>query len=260
MYDGLVSFLLENGYEVYKYIDQIKTKERHETYLKIAKEEIGIPNFEKFKTLEIYINPIEGNEIEEISQETIINEIVEQIERSMSDIDDNNSFYRDIFVTAPTGAGKSIMFQIPAVYAAQKYGSLMIAISPLVELMNDQVDNLVKRGYYKVARLNSDINPFDKAEILKKINYGKIDILYLSPEILLSYSIETIIGIRDISAIIVDEAHMDSYLKDKNYAKILFGMSAIKDYHVIGCIMVLNNIYRRTNRRNNLITPQAFVF
>ena len=162
MYDGLVGFLLENGYEVYLYTDKEKIKERHETYLEIAKKEIGIPNFEQFKTIEIYKKCAEyakskGIEIEEISQETVINEIVEQIEKSKSDIDGNNSFYRDIFVTAPTGAGKSVMFQIPAIYAAKKYGSLTIVISPLVELMNDQVDNLVKRGYYKAARLNSDI-------------------------------------------------------------------------------------------------------
>ena len=208
MYNGLVGFLSENNYEVYKYEDIDKAKERHEIYLEIAKNEIGIPNFEKFKTLEIYKNPLEGNETEEISQETIINEIVEQIEKSKSDKEDNNSFYRDIFVTAPTGAGKSVMFQIPAVYAAKKYGSLTIVISPLVELMNDQVENLVKRGYYRAARLNSDVNPFDKTEILKKINDGEIDILYLSPEVLLSYSIDTIIGTRDISTIIVDEAHI----------------------------------------------------
>ena len=208
MYNGLVGFLSENNYEVYKYEDIDKAKERHEIYLEIAKNEIGIPNFEKFKTLEIYKNPLEGNEVEEISQETIINEIVEQIEKSKSDKEDNNSFYRDIFVTAPTGAGKSVMFQIPAVYAAKKYGSLTIVISPLVELMNDQVENLVKRGYYRAARLNSDVNPFDKTEILKKINDGEIDILYLSPEVLLSYSIDTIIGTRDISTIIVDEAHI----------------------------------------------------
>ena len=208
MYNGLVGFLSENNYEVYKYEDIDKAKERHEIYLEIAKNEIGIPNFEKFKTLEIYKNPLEGNEVEEISQETIINEIVEQIEKSKSDKEDNNSFYRDIFVTAPTGAGKSVMFQIPAVYAAKKYGSLTIVISPLVELMNDQVENLVKRGYYRAERLNSDVNPFDKTEILKKINDGEIDILYLSPEVLLSYSIDTIIGTRDISTIIVDEAHI----------------------------------------------------
>ena len=208
MYNGLVGFLSENNYEVYKYEDIDKAKERHEIYLEIAKNEIGIPNFEKFKTLEIYKNPLEGNETEEISQETIINEIVEQIEKCKSDKEDNNSFYRDIFVTAPTGAGKSVMFQIPAVYAAKKYGSLTIVISPLVELMNDQVENLVKRGYYRAARLNSDVNPFDKTEILKKINDGEIDILYLSPEVLLSYSIDTIIGTRDISTIIVDEAHI----------------------------------------------------
>ena len=69
--------------------------------------------------------------------------------------------------------------------------------------------------------------------------------------------------VQEIGRVARDEqisgiAHMDYYKKDKNYAKILFGMSAIKDYHVNGCIRVLNNIYKRTNRRNNLITPQAF--
>ena len=125
---------------------------------------------------------------------------MEQIEISKDNNDGKNSVYRDIFVTAPTGAGKSVMFQIPAVYAANKFGSLTIVISPLVELMNDQVENLEERGYHKAARINSDI--------LKKIDVGEIDILYLSPEALLSYSIENIIGTRDISAIIIDEAHI----------------------------------------------------
>ena len=208
MYNGLVGFLIDNNYEVYKYQDTEKINEKHDTYIKIAKEEIGIPNFEKFKPIEIYKNPLESNETIQITQEEIINQIVTQIELSKSDENNKNNYYRDIFVTAPTGAGKSIMFQIPAVYAANKYQTLTIVISPLVELMNDQVNNLERRGYYRAARLNSDVNAFEKEEILKKIEQKEIDILYLSPEILLSYSIETIIGTRDISTIIVDEAHI----------------------------------------------------
>ena len=53
-------------------------------------------------------------------------------------------------------------------------------------------------------------------------------------------------------------AHMDYYEKDENYGKILFGMSAIKQYHVNSCIRILNNIYKKSQKRNNLITPQAF--
>ena len=208
MYNGLVGFLNENGYLVFMYYNIDKEKQRHEEYLRIAQNEIGIPGFEKFKEIEIYENPVESNKLITITQENIINEIVNQIEKSKNVDEENNNFYRDVFVTAPTGAGKSVMFQIPAVYAAEKFGALSIVISPLVELMNDQVDNLERRGYYRAARLNSDVNAFEKEEILEKIDKGEIDILYLSPEALLSYSIESIIGTRDIAMIIVDEAHI----------------------------------------------------
>lgn len=208
MYNGLVGYLREQNHLIYLYYNLKKEEQRHGEYVQIAQNEIGIPNFEKFKTIKIYKNPMENNETIEITQEDIINEIVDQIEMSKNEDNDKNVFYRDIFVTAPTGAGKSIMFQIPAVYAAKKYGTLSIVISPLVELMNDQVENLEKRGYHKSARLNSDVNAFEKEEILENINNGKIDILYLSPEALLSYSIESIIGTRDISMVIIDEAHI----------------------------------------------------
>ena len=53
-------------------------------------------------------------------------------------------------------------------------------------------------------------------------------------------------------------ACMDYYKKDMNYANQLFGMSAIKQYHIEGCMRVLSNVYKRSRRQNNLITPQAF--
>ena len=208
MFNGLVGFLNENGYLVFMYYNIDKEQQRHEEYIRIAQNEIGIPGFESFKQIEIYENPVESNKIITITQEDIINEIVNQIEKSKNIDEENNNFYRDVFVTAPTGAGKSVMFQIPAVYAANKFGALSIVISPLVELMNDQVDNLQRRGYHRAARLNSDVNAFEKEEILEKIDKGEIDILYLSPEALLSYSIESIIGTRDIAMVIVDEAHI----------------------------------------------------
>ena len=208
MFTGIVGYFQSNGIEIFKFENGEKRRIREKEYIDIARNEIGIPNFEKFKPIKIYKSPNENNETIEITQKEIIDAIVEQIEISKDNNDGKNSVYRDIFVTAPTGAGKSVMFQIPAVYAANKFGSLTIVISPLVELMNDQVENLEKRGYHKSARINSDINASEKEEILRKIEEGSIDILYLSPEALLSYSIESIIGTRDISTIIVDEAHI----------------------------------------------------
>lgn len=203
---NLVSYIKSENKQVFEYEEKNVREQKREEFIRIAKDVIGIPNFVDFKNLNFYKNPLEGNEIIQISQENIINEITCQIDKAKQL--EENKYYRDIFITAPTGAGKSVMFQIPAIYAAEKYQSISIVISPLVELMNDQVENLQKRGYCRAARINSDINAVEREEIIKKIEEKEIDIVYISPEALLSYSIESIIGTRDISTIIIDEAHI----------------------------------------------------
>ena len=70
-------------------------------------------------------------------------------------------------------------------------------------------NKLNKSGYTRVETFNSDlITQVEKEAVLKRIKEGEVDLLYLSPETLLSYSIETIIGDRDIGLMIVDEAHI----------------------------------------------------
>ncbi|MEI3122782.1 MAG: DEAD/DEAH box helicase [Oscillospiraceae bacterium] len=81
--------------------------------------------------------PDRSQETEIITQGQIIAEIVDQCEAAQA-----GDIFSNIFITAPTGSGKSILFQIPAIYLAEKYNLVTIVVSPLIALMNDQVDQL----------------------------------------------------------------------------------------------------------------------
>ncbi len=173
--------------------------------ISIASNDIGIPNFRAFRKLRFYKDPDLSNETVEISQSKIISDIIQQAEHAHAP----DHSYRDIFITASTGAGKSIMFQIPAVYLAKKYHKLTIIIEPVKALMQDQKEQLNTRGYNRVETFNSDlISQAEKEAVLNRIKSGQTDLLYLSPETLLSYSMDTLIGDREIGLIIVDEAHI----------------------------------------------------
>ena len=117
--------------------------------------------------------------------------------------------YRDVFVTASTGAGKSAMFQISAIYLAEEYNLFTIVISPLIGLMKDQVYNLELLNYKYARTINSDISPIHKQEIINDIADYKCHILYISPVSLLSRSdLEQIIGDRTLGLMVIDEAHI----------------------------------------------------
>lgn len=162
---------------------------------------------EKFREIQIYdIDAVDnGNrEINIISQGDVITQLVEQVEKCK-----NGETFRDIFVTASTGAGKSAMFQIPAIHFADKYQLFTIVISPLIGLMQDQVAGLDIRGYGYSRTMNSDISPIKKQEIIDEIANGECHILYISPESLLGKSdLIQIIGPRKLGMLIIDEAHI----------------------------------------------------
>lgn len=173
-------------------------------YTEILKRHWG---FDSFLDLSVYDMPsLESGKkkIKQISQEAVISNLVEQVENCGEDKD-----FRDLFVTAPTGAGKSVMFQIPAIYLAEKYGLLTVVISPLIGLMNDQVKNLELKDYNQAKTINSDISPIIRSDIISKVADGSYNILYISPETLLSRSdVEQLIGDREIGMIVIDEAHI----------------------------------------------------
>lgn len=215
--DGEAAKRIQRSLQAYCKVNRIRLVKYHEKLTKnialeqelisIAQNDIHIDGFTSFRKIKFYKNPDINKEVVKLSQAQIIEEIIKQAESSYDDAFGNN--FRDIFITASTGAGKSIMFQIPAVYLAKKYNKLTIIIEPVKALMQDQKEKLNKSGYLRVETFNSDlISQVEKESVLKKIKNGDVDLLYLSPETLLSYSIETIIGTREIGLLIVDEAHI----------------------------------------------------
>ncbi len=109
---------------------------------------------------------------------------------------------RDIFVVMPTGGGKSLCFQLPAVLMD---GTALI-ISPLISLMKDQVDKLNLRNI-AAAAMNSSQSYEDSKAVLDKARSGELKLLYVSPERLETESFKSLIAELHISFIAIDEAH-----------------------------------------------------
>lgn len=174
-------------------------------YLSILKEYWG---YKSFRTLDIYRDVrSRERELMEISQAQIIDDIVRQTSLAL-----DGKSYRDIFITSSTGSGKSVMFQLPSIYISEKYKELKpltIVISPLIALMNDQVNSLKKTGIDIARTINSNTLPFEREKILEEVEDGTCSILYLSPETLQArYDIKTLIGNRYLGLLIIDEAHI----------------------------------------------------
>jgi len=109
---------------------------------------------------------------------------------------------RDVLALLPTGGGKSICFQVPALC---KEG-ICIVISPLVALMKDQVENLKEKGINAVA-LHSGLHYSQIDTILDNCVYGNVKFLYLSPERLRTEIVQVRLQKMNVNLIAVDEAH-----------------------------------------------------
>lgn len=164
--------------------------------------------YDDFRKINFYKNPDISKDKIQISQWSLIEDIVTQVENAKSE--KNSS---DVFITAPTWAWKSIIFQVPALYLANKYKYVTIVISPLIALMNDQIQALHKKWVFNVDFINSDKSVIEREEIINKIQSWDIDILYLSPELLLSYDISHFLWDqenwwRELWLLVIDEAHL----------------------------------------------------
>lgn len=108
----------------------------------------------------------------------------------------------------PTGGGKSICYQIPALHRHDRLGELTIVISPLKALMKDQVDNLNRvTGTQTAAAINGSLTLPERGAVMEKVRLGDIGILYISPEQLRNFSVADLIKSRDVGSWIFDEAH-----------------------------------------------------
>jgi ATP-dependent DNA helicase RecQ len=114
---------------------------------------------------------------------------------------------KSILAVFPTGGGKSITFQVPALMSGETSKGLTVVISPLQSLMKDQVDNLEKLGITEAVTINGLLDPIEKAKSFERIEEGSASILYISPESLRSKTIERLILGRKIVRFVIDEAH-----------------------------------------------------
>ena len=156
-----------------------------------------------FRTLKVYSNPSYDKTIKSISQGLIVDTIIDEYNKAKQSVAP-----KDLFLTAPTGSGKSLLFQLPAFHVSAQ-GDVTIVVSPLIALMKDQVEQIrCERGYKKVYYINSELSLIDRERVIDDCKSGEIDILYLSPELLLSYDISYFIGDRRLGLIVIDEAHL----------------------------------------------------
>src|SRR6476469_5238948 len=112
---------------------------------------------------------------------------------------------RDSLVVLPTGGGKSLCFQAPALVR----DGLALVVSPLISLMKDQVDTLVGNGV-AAACYNSALSPEVKARVLADLRGGRLKLLYVSPERLVGEGGDSFVSMLascGVSFIAVDEAH-----------------------------------------------------
>lgn len=108
----------------------------------------------------------------------------------------------------PTGGGKSLCFQLPALVRNLRRGTLTVVVSPLQALMKDQVDNLAhKTGTTAAAAIYGMLTPPERGEVFERVRLGDIALLYVSPEQLRNRSVADLLAAREIGCWVFDEAH-----------------------------------------------------
>lgn len=167
----------------------------------------------------------------------------------------------DTLALLPTGGGKSLCFQLPAIIL----GGTTLVVSPLIALMNDQVQNLKKKGFSAIS-INAAMNFKEIDTALNNAALGKVQFLYISPERLQSEVFRQKLSYLPITLIAVDEAHCISqwgYDFRPSYLKI----GELRDYFLNVKIIaltasatksVIDDIQLQLNFKNQSVFKKSF--
>ncbi len=168
---------------------------------------------------------------------------------------------KDTLALLPTGGGKSICFQVPAMVN----DGICIVVSPLIALMKDQVENLKAKGIEAIA-IYAGMGKREIDILLDNCIYGKIKFLYLSPERLLSEIVKERISYMNVNLIAIDEAHCISqwgydfrppYLKIKDLRTILPGVPILA-LTATATAFVKEDIVQKLEMKNTQVFVKSF--
>ncbi len=114
---------------------------------------------------------------------------------------------KSLIAVFPTGGGKSLTFQLPALISRESTRGLTVVISPLQSLMKDQVDSLENKNITSAVSISGLLDPIERTKAIQRVADGSASILYIAPESLRSKTIERLILSRQITRVVIDEAH-----------------------------------------------------
>lgn len=137
---------------------------------------------------------------------------------------------KSLLAIFPTGGGKSLTFQLPALMSGRSVHGLTVVISPLQSLMKDQVDNLADRGITDAVTINGLLDPISRSLAIERVMNGDASLLYIAPEMLRSKTIERILMKRHIVRFVIDEAHCFSAWGQDFRVDYLYIGKFIKEY------------------------------
>ena len=168
---------------------------------------------------------------------------------------------KDTVAILPTGGGKSLCYQLPAL----KFKGLTLVVSPLIALMKDQVDAL-KLNNIKAEYINSSLYPKEILEIQNKISQGKVKILYVAPERLALQNFQEFLQNMKIELIAVDEAHCISEwghdfrpdYRNLKFLKTLFPKTPIVALTATATPIVQKDIVKQLSLKNANVFIDSF--
>ena len=169
---------------------------------------------------------------------------------------------QDVLGVMPTGAGKSLCYQIPAL----ALGGVSVVVSPLISLMKDQVDALLQNGV-KAAALNSSMDWDETRSILSAVRRGQIALLYIAPERFENNAFREFFKTLDVRLFVIDEAHCvsqwghdfrPSYLKLTAVVELLPKRPVVAAFTATATPEVRDDIVVKLNLKNPFVLTTGF--